>query len=123
MFHSAAGNRSAMRAIPFVAGFLEAGDDPAAEAAFALAEIRNPAALAVLLARQKDSADPWFAGVLLSAIALTRLPEAIDFLLADDRARRTRSAGGDRGPEPGGQWRGIAGAPGACGGGNGERAA
>jgi hypothetical protein len=69
-------------AIPFVAGFLEAGDDPAAEAAFALAEIRNPAALAVLLARQKDSADPWFAGVLLSAIALTRLPEAIDFLLA-----------------------------------------
>jgi hypothetical protein len=68
-------------AIPFVAGFLEAGDDPAAEAAFALAEIRNSAALAVLLARQKDSADPWFAGVLLSAIALTRLPEAIDFLL------------------------------------------
>jgi hypothetical protein len=68
-------------AIPFVAGFLEAGDDPAAEAAFALAEIRNPVALAVLLARQKDSADPWFAGVLLSAIALTRLPEAIDFLL------------------------------------------
>jgi hypothetical protein len=68
-------------AIPFVARFLEAGDDPAAEAAFALAEMRNPAALAVLLARQKESADPWFGGVLFSAIALTRLPEGVDFLL------------------------------------------
>jgi hypothetical protein len=68
-------------AIPFVAGFLEAGDDPAAEAAFALAEVRNPAALGVLLDRQKGITDEWFGGVLLSAIALTRLPEAIDFLL------------------------------------------
>jgi HEAT repeat protein len=69
------------RAIPFVAGFLEPGDDPAGEAAFALAEMRNPAALAVLLDRQKGIADEWFGGVLLSAIALTRLPQAIDFLL------------------------------------------
>jgi hypothetical protein len=69
------------RAVPFVAGFLEPGDDPAGEAAFALAEMRNPAALAVLLDRQKGIADEWFGGVLLSAIALTRLPEAIDFLL------------------------------------------
>jgi HEAT repeat protein len=69
------------RAIPFVGGFLEAGDDPAGEAAFALAEMRNPAALAVLLDRQKGIADEWFGGVLLSAIALTRLPEGIDFLL------------------------------------------
>jgi hypothetical protein len=68
-------------AIPFVAGFLEAGDDPAAEAAFALAEVRNPAALGVLLDRQKGITDEWFGGVLLSAIELTRLPEAIDFLL------------------------------------------
>jgi HEAT repeat protein len=68
-------------AIPFVARFLEAGDDPAGEAAFALAETRSPAALAALLRRQKDVADEWFSGVLLSAIALTRLPEAIDFLL------------------------------------------
>ena len=68
-------------AIPFVASFLEAGDDPAGEAAFALAEMRNPAALAALLGRQKGITDEWFGGVLLSAIALTRLPEAIEFLL------------------------------------------
>ena len=68
-------------AIPFVAGFLEAGDDAAGEAAFALAETRSPAALAALLKRQKEFADEWFTGVLLSAIAMTRLPEAIDFLI------------------------------------------
>jgi hypothetical protein len=68
-------------AIPFVAGFLEAGDDPAGEAAFALAETRSSAALAALLRRQKDFADEWFSGVLLSAIALTRLPEATNFLI------------------------------------------
>jgi hypothetical protein len=68
-------------AIPFVAGFLDAGDDPAGEAAFALAETRSPVALAALLKRQKEFADEWFSGVLLSAIALTRLPEAVDFLI------------------------------------------
>lgn len=68
-------------AIPFVARFLDAGDDPAGEAAFALAETRRPAALAALLRRQKEFADDWFSGVLLSAIALTRLPEAAGFLI------------------------------------------
>jgi len=68
-------------AIPFVAEFLEAGDDSAGEAAFALAETRSSAALAALLDRQKSFADEWFSGVLLSAIALTRLQEGIDFLL------------------------------------------
>lgn len=68
-------------AIPFVAGFLEEGDDGAGEAAFALAETRSPQALAALIHCQKSSHEPWFAGVLLSAIALTRLPEAIDFLV------------------------------------------
>jgi hypothetical protein len=68
-------------AIPFVAGFLEPGDDPAGEAAYALAETRSPAALAALLKRQKEFTDEWFSGVLLSAIALTRQPEAIDFLI------------------------------------------
>jgi HEAT repeat protein len=81
------------RAVPFVAGFLEPGDDPAGEAAFALAEMRNPAALAVLLDRQKGTTDEWFGGVLLSAIALTRLPEAIDFLLGMiEREEREASA-------------------------------
>jgi len=69
-------------AIPFVAAFLEAADDPAAEAAFALAETHNPRALAALLKRHKGVTEPWFGGVLLSAIALTRLPEAVDFLIA-----------------------------------------
>jgi HEAT repeat protein len=67
--------------IPFVAGFLEAGDDAAAEAAFALAETRLPEAAAVLLNRQSAGADEWFGKVLLSAIALTRQPEATEFLI------------------------------------------
>jgi len=68
-------------ATPFVASFLETGDDPAGEAAFALAETRSPAALAALLRREKSFADEWFSGVLMNAIALTRLPEAIDHLM------------------------------------------
>ena len=58
------------------------GDDFSAEAAFALAELRTESALATLLARLRAGADPWFTGVLLSAVALTRLPAAIDFLIA-----------------------------------------
>jgi hypothetical protein len=68
-------------AVPFVARFLEQGDDSAAEAAFALAGTHMPAALNALLQCQKKAHDPWFAGVLLSAIALTRLPEGADFLI------------------------------------------
>jgi hypothetical protein len=70
------------RAIPLVASALQEGDDLAAEAAFALAELRTPEALAALIARLRASPDAWFASVLLSAVALTRLPEAFDFLLA-----------------------------------------
>ena len=69
-------------AIPFVARFLAAGDDAAAEAAFALAETHAIAALHALLAeRNRPPADPWFTGVLLSAIALTRQTEAVDYLI------------------------------------------
>jgi len=79
-----------LEAIPTVAAVLneevdEAGGDLAAEAAFALAETRLPEALAVLTARLggkgKAAPDAWFAGVLTSAIAMTRLPEAFDFLI------------------------------------------
>jgi hypothetical protein len=70
------------RAIALVAAALEEGDDLAAEAAFALAEMRAPEALAALTARLRAGVDGWFGSVLLSAIALTRLPEAIDFLVA-----------------------------------------
>jgi hypothetical protein len=69
-------------AIPLVAKALEDGDDTASEAAFALADLRSKAALAVLVARQRAGADAWFNQALLSAIALTRLPEGFDFLLA-----------------------------------------
>jgi hypothetical protein len=79
------------RAVALVAAALEEGDDLAAEAAFALADARTPESLAPLLARFRAGADTWFTGVLLSAIALTRLPEAIDFLLALI-ARDTREA-------------------------------
>jgi HEAT repeat protein len=79
-----------VEAIPLVAPVLEDGDDLAAEAAFALAETRLPEALAVLIARLsatggggagQKAPDAWFAGALTSAIAMTRLPEAFDFLI------------------------------------------
>jgi HEAT repeat protein len=69
-------------AIPLVVKALEGGDDLAAEAAFALADQRKAEILAPLLTRHRAGADTWFTGVLLSAIALTRLPQAFDYLLA-----------------------------------------
>jgi hypothetical protein len=69
-------------AIPLVAKALEEGDDTAAEAAIALADMRSPEALAALQLRLRAGADAWFGSVLLSAIALTRLPEAFEFLIA-----------------------------------------
>ena len=69
-------------AVPLVAKALEAGDDIAAEAVFALADSRLSEAFAALLTRHHEGADAWFGSVLLSAIALTRLPEAMDFLIA-----------------------------------------
>ena len=70
------------RAIPLVAAALEDGGDLAAEAAFALADLRTQEALTALIERHHAGADDWFSSVLLSAIALTRLPEAFDFLIA-----------------------------------------
>jgi HEAT repeat protein len=79
-----------VEAIKLVAAVLEDGDDLSGEAAFALAETRLPEALAVLTARLGETGlggrgqkapDAWFAGVLTSAIAMTRLPEAFDFLI------------------------------------------
>lgn len=81
-------------AVPFVARFLANGDGSAAEAAFALAGTHLPAALDALLQSQKETRDPWFMGVLLSAIALTRLPEGINFLigLIEHEAREAEAA-------------------------------
>jgi HEAT repeat protein len=108
--YSALLDREGARAIPFVAGYLEDGDDTAAEAAFALSATHKPEALAALISRRRAAANPrrtasrrvdlarddsgldgsWFDGILLSAIALCRQPEALDYLLAiierDERA-------------------------------------
>jgi len=75
-------------AIAWLARFLAAGDDPAAEAALAVASDRSPESFRALHQRFLDDArcDPWFRSVLLSAIALTRQPEGIDFLF--DLARQ-----------------------------------
>jgi hypothetical protein len=70
------------KAIALVANYLEAGDDLAAEAAFALADMRTREALAALIDRLRAGVDTWFGSVLFSAIALTRLPQALDYLIA-----------------------------------------
>jgi HEAT repeat protein len=80
--YSASLSLEGAQAIPLVGGYLKEGGDLAAEAAFALADMRSPEALAALIERLCAGADTWFTSVLLSAIALTRLPKAIDFLLA-----------------------------------------
>jgi HEAT repeat protein len=67
--------------ILLVADFLDDGEEAAAEAAFALAEVHEPVALTALIERRRKGADQWFGSVLDNAIALTRLPEAMDYLL------------------------------------------
>jgi len=81
----------AERAIPLVSAAMKEGGDLAGEAAFALADLRTHEALAALQKRLRAGADAWFTSVLFSAIALTRLPEAMDFLL-DLVARDAREA-------------------------------
>ena len=68
-------------AIPWVARFLAAADDSAAEAALAIASTRSLEAFEALHARLLDKSDPWFRSVVLSAIALTRQEAAREFLL------------------------------------------
>jgi hypothetical protein len=70
-----------VRAIPWVAGFLASGDDTGGEAALAMAATHSPEALNALRERFADAKDPWWRSVLLSAIALTRLDPAMEFLL------------------------------------------
>lgn len=71
------------QAIPFVGGFLHATTDEIAEgAALALAESRRPSALDLLKGSwPKARRDAALAGVVLLAIAITRLPAGIEFLL------------------------------------------
>jgi hypothetical protein len=68
-------------AIPWAAQFLPPEDDPAAEAAMAIAQTHTPEAFQVLRAHFAKVRDPWFRSAVLSAIALTRQQEATDWLL------------------------------------------
>jgi HEAT repeat protein len=68
-------------AIPWIGCFLASADDPAAEAALAIASTHSPQGFETLRQRFTDGADPWFRSVLLSAIVLTRQDAAIEFLL------------------------------------------
>jgi HEAT repeat protein len=68
-------------AIPWVSRFLASADDPAAEAALAIAGTHSPQGFEVLRKRFAKEADPWFCSVLLSAIALTRQDAALEFLM------------------------------------------
>ena len=67
--------------IPWVARFLASADDPAAEAALAIAGTHSTQGFETLRERFAKEADPWFCSVLLSAIALTRQDAALEFLL------------------------------------------
>jgi hypothetical protein len=68
-------------AIPWIARFLSDSDDAAAEAALAIAGTHSAQGFKVLRDRFAKEADPWFCSVLLSAIALTRQDDALEFLL------------------------------------------
>jgi hypothetical protein len=68
-------------AIPWAAQFLPPEDDPAAEAAMAIAQTHTPEAFQVLRTHFAKARDPWFRSAVLSAIALTRQQEATDWLL------------------------------------------
>jgi HEAT repeat protein len=80
-------------AIPWVARFLADGDDPAAEAALAIAGTHSPQAFETLKQRFNNESDPWFCSVLLSAIALTRQDAALEFLLDQVRTESLQAEG------------------------------
>jgi len=68
-------------AISWISRFLASADDPAAEAALAIAGTHSPEGFNALSERFGEEHDPWFLSVLLSAIALTRQEAAVEFLL------------------------------------------
>ena len=72
--------------IPWVSRFLRTADDPAAEAALAIAGTHSLQGFEVLRERFAEETDPWFCSVLLSAIALTRQDAALEFLLDQVRS-------------------------------------
>jgi HEAT repeat protein len=75
------GHTDKLGSIALVAEFLEDGQGAASEAAFALAETHDPAALEALIKRRRKESDTRFASILDHAIVLTRLQDGLDFLL------------------------------------------
>lgn len=78
-------------AISWISRFLDSSDDPAAEAALAIAGTHAPEGFEVLKKRFAHEADPWFCSVLLSAIALTRQDEALEFLFDQVRSESSHA--------------------------------
>jgi hypothetical protein len=68
-------------ALDWVAQFLRREDDPAAEAAMAIAQTHTPEAFRLLQTTFRAARDPWFLTTVLTAIALTRQQEATDWLI------------------------------------------
>ena len=68
-------------AIPWIGRFLATADDSAAEAALAIAGTHSIESFHALRESFVNADDPWWRSVLLSAIALTRQDEALEFLL------------------------------------------
>ena len=67
--------------IDFVGRFLAGEDDVVAEAALALGGMHDARALRMLQDRQERERDPYLIEVLLTAIGLTRLPDAVESLV------------------------------------------
>jgi HEAT repeat protein len=80
-------------AIPWISRFLASSDDPAAEAALAIAGTHSAQGFNILCERFTQESDPWFRSVLLSAIALTRQDAAVDFLLELVRTESLQAVG------------------------------
>jgi len=68
-------------AIPWVSRFLNAADDSARDAAFAIAGTFSPEGFHALRERFEGELNPEFRSVLLTAIAVTRQDAALEFLL------------------------------------------
>ena len=80
-------------AIPWISRFLASSDDPAAEAALAIAGTHLAQGFKILCERFTEESDPWFRSVLLSAIALTRQDAAVEFLLELVRTESLQAEG------------------------------
>jgi hypothetical protein len=69
------------KSVAWIAKFLATEDDSAGEAALAIAGTHSQEGFNALRQCFARAADPWWRSVLLSAIALTRQDEAMQFLL------------------------------------------